>query len=370
MNKLPNRSDWLNWSWMVGPWLRVDLAGRCQFWNKLRGHGRQTLLALCAVILSAADWTPTASLYSDFPASVAPFSLTERSGRTVTLDDLKAKVWVAHFFFRCCSQGCAETTAAMARLQDAFARDPNVVLVSFTLDPENDTAEELQSYAAEHGADAERWLFLTGPRQTIHDLVRASFLHSVETKDNVSRDKSISHTFNLFVVDGDGRVRGYADGKSAESIDRLAARVRELTRPPLIYPTINAVLNGVAGVLLIAGYIAIRRRREILHKAIMLSALFVSMVFLAFYLYYHLVILKGHSVPFQGEGWVRPLYFVILISHIALAPIVAIMALATTFLGLKNRRDHHRRLARWTWPLWMYVSVTGVMVYVMLYHLA
>lgn len=337
-------------------------------WNTARRRKQALALLLLAALLSAAEWTPADSLYTDFPKPVGPFSLTERSGRTVALDDLRGKVWVAHFFFRCCSQGCADTTAAMARLQDAFAHNPNIVLVSFTLDPENDTAGELRGYAAEHGAHAERWLFLTGPRKTIDDLVRGSFLHPVDRNESVSRDKSIMHTFNLFVVDGEGRIRGYADGKSAESLDRLAARVRSLAGPPLIYPTINAALNGVAGVLLVAGYVAIRRRRETLHRAIMLSALCVSIVFLAFYLYYHLVILQGQSVRFQGEGWSRPAYLAILISHTALAPIVAILALVTTYLGLRDRRDRHRKLARWTWPLWLYVSLTGVIVYLMLYH--
>src|SRR5262245_35154691 len=159
--------------------------------NTARRRKQALALGLLAATLAAADWVPTDPLRTDFPNPVAPFSLTERSGRTVTLDDLKGKVWVAHFFFRCCSQGCAETTATMARLQDALARQPGVVLVSFTLDPESDTAEELQGYAADHGAAAERWLFLTGPRRTIYDLVRGSFLHAIKRNESVSRDKSI-----------------------------------------------------------------------------------------------------------------------------------------------------------------------------------
>lgn len=318
----------------------------------------------------AADWVPTDSLHADFPEPVSPFSLTERSGRTVTLDNLRGKVWIAHFFFRCCSQGCAETTAAMQRLQDAFASDPRIVLVSFTLDPETDTSEELSRYAADFGADTKRWLFLTGAEKTIHELVEKSFKKYVKKKPQADRDKRVIHSFDLFVVDQQGRIRGYANGKDAGEVSRLEARVRELAGRLLIYPTINASLNGVAGMLLVAGYIAIRRRRhEAIHKAIMLTALAVSILFLACYLYYHLVVLQGQSVRFQGEGWSRPLYFVILISHTALAPIVAILALITTFLGLKDRRTAHRRLARWTWPLWLYVSVTGVIVYLMLYHL-
>lgn len=257
----------------------------------------------------------------------------------------------------------------MARLQGAFARDPGVVLVSFTLDPENDTPEELRQYAADHGADPERWLFLTGPEKTIHNLAKTSFFQGVEPVPGADPDKRYVHSFNLMVVDQEGKIRGYASGKEPENVPLLERRVRELLGPPLIYPSINASLNGIAGILLVVGYLAIRRRQETFHKACMLSALAVSIVFLACYLYYHLVVLHGHSVRFHGEGWVRPLYFLVLITHIVLAPVVALMALATACLGLKDRRLAHVRLARWTWPLWMYVSITGVAVYLMLYHL-
>lgn len=307
------------------------------------------------------------SLHIDV-GDVAPFQLTERSERTISRDDLHGKVWIAQFFFRCCSQGCPQTTASMARLQEAFAGDPRVVLVSFTLDPENDTPEELRRYAADHGADPERWLFLTGSEKGIHELAQRSFFQSVQRIPDTDPDKRYLHTFNLMVVDQHGKIRGYASGKEPDNVPLLEKRVRELLGPPLIYPTINASLNGIAGLLLVAGYVAIRRRRESLHKACMLSALVVSIVFLACYLYYHIVVLRGESVRFQGEGWVRPLYFAVLITHIVLAPIVAILALVTAYLGLRERRQGHVRLARWTWPLWMYVSITGVLVYLMLYH--
>lgn len=312
------------------------------------------------------------SLRADATADLGPvglFSLTERSGRTVSNEDLRGKVWIAHFFFCRCSQGCAETTAAMARLQDSFAGDSRVLLVSFTLDPETDTALELRMYADDHGAHPKRWLFLTGPEQTIHSLVQESFQHAVGKTKDADPGKKIFHSFNLFVVDQDGQIRGYADGKDPQEVERLAARVRSLRRTQLIWPTVNASLNGCAGILLVAGYIAIRRRRETFHKTCMLSALVVSIVFLACYLYYHLIVLRGQSVRFLGEGWSRPAYFAVLISHTALAPVVAILALATAYLGLKDRRQTHRRLARWTWPLWLYVSITGVLVYVLLYHL-
>lgn len=136
---------------------------------------------------------------------------------------------------------------------------------------------------------------------------------------------------------------------------------------PLV--SVNAALNGLATVLLVAGYVLIKRHREIAHRNVMLLAFAVSVGFLACYLYYHLVVMQGQSTPFTQTGPVRYLYFVILISHIVLAATVPFLAAANIYLGLTDRRYRHRRLARWTFPIWLYVSVTGVLIYWMLYHL-
>ncbi len=133
-----------------------------------------------------------------------------------------------------------------------------------------------------------------------------------------------------------------------------------------IFPTINALLNGLTAVLLLIGYVLILRRKRALHKKIMLSAFTTSIVFLTSYLYYHAHV---GSVPFKGTGFVRPVYFTILISHTILAVVIVPMAIVTLVRGLSSRFDKHRRLARWTLPVWLYVSVTGVVVYMMLYHL-
>jgi uncharacterized membrane protein YozB (DUF420 family) len=135
------------------------------------------------------------------------------------------------------------------------------------------------------------------------------------------------------------------------------------------FPALNAALNGTSGLLIIAGYVAIRKGRVGLHKSCMLTALGVSVVFLASYLYYHIVERRGEPTRFMGPSDARVLYFTILISHTILAAIVAPLALVTAYLGLRNRLAGHVRLARWTLPIWLYVSVTGVIVYWMLYHL-
>src|SRR5262249_20164801 len=142
-------------------------------------------------------------------------------------------------------------------------------------------------------------------------------------------------------------------------------------RAKAILPSVNAGLNGLCALLLVAGYIAIRRRRERTHIAFMVSALVVSVVFLASYLFYHFVILdmtRDGPTRFSGTGWVWWTYMGILGSHTLLAAAVAPLALVTAYLGWRDRRVAHRRLARWTLPIWLYVSVTGVVVYWLLYH--
>ncbi len=131
-------------------------------------------------------------------------------------------------------------------------------------------------------------------------------------------------------------------------------------------PALNALLNTTAAILLVTGYRFIRQGRRDAHRRAMTAALVVSALFLASYLVYHAQV---GSVRFQKTGWIRPVYFIILISHTLLAACVAPMALITVWRAWKGRFDRHRRLARITLPLWLYVSVTGVVVYLMLYRL-
>jgi len=133
--------------------------------------------------------------------------------------------------------------------------------------------------------------------------------------------------------------------------------------------TVNAALNATATVLLIVGYILIRRHRETAHKRTMLAAFGVSIAFLTSYLAYHIWPVGAKAVPFGGTGPVRSLYYTILISHIILAALVPFLAVVTIYYALADRRGKHNRLARWTLPIWLYVSITGVVIYWMLYHL-
>jgi uncharacterized membrane protein YozB (DUF420 family) len=132
-------------------------------------------------------------------------------------------------------------------------------------------------------------------------------------------------------------------------------------------PTLNAALNATSAILLITGYVFIRRRKIAAHKVCMLSATVVSILFLVSYVIYHQAV--GFT-RFTGEGPIRVVYFAILIPHTILAVVAVVPLVATTLTrALKGQFDRHRRIARWTLPIWLYVSVTGVMVYWMLYQL-
>jgi uncharacterized membrane protein YozB (DUF420 family) len=131
-------------------------------------------------------------------------------------------------------------------------------------------------------------------------------------------------------------------------------------------PTVNAILNATAAILLLWGYTLIRRKRIETHRKVMLSAFGVSCAFLVCYLIYHAQV---GSVHFARTGAIRTVYLTILATHTVLAAAVPFLAVITLRRGLARRYDKHRRIARWTFPIWLYVSVTGVVVYLMLYHL-
>lgn len=136
---------------------------------------------------------------------------------------------------------------------------------------------------------------------------------------------------------------------------------------PAPLAAVNAVLNGTSVVLLVLGYTFIRRRNVVAHRACMIAAFGTSALFLVSYLAHHA---SWGSRPFSGHGWIRTVYFAVLLSHIVLAATIVPLALATLYRAWRGQLTQHRRLARWTLPTWLYVSVTGVLVYWMLYHLA
>jgi uncharacterized membrane protein YozB (DUF420 family) len=137
-------------------------------------------------------------------------------------------------------------------------------------------------------------------------------------------------------------------------------------------PAVNGSLNGLSAIFLTAGYVFIRRRNQVAHRNCMIAAFVTSTLFLACYLTYHtylgMVLHRGPTV-FKDPAWFRPIYLAILITHTILAAAIVPLVLITLSRALRQRFDRHRKIARWTWPLWMYVSVTGVLIYFLLYQI-
>lgn len=132
-----------------------------------------------------------------------------------------------------------------------------------------------------------------------------------------------------------------------------------------IFPPLDAVLNGTSAVLVASARAQIRRGQIAAHRALMIAAVCCSTLFLVFYLWYHAHV---GVVRFTAQGWIRPVYFGILITHTVLAAAIVPLVIITLYLGLRRRDPKHRRIARWTYPIWIYVSCTGVIVYLMLYQ--
>jgi cytochrome oxidase Cu insertion factor (SCO1/SenC/PrrC family)/uncharacterized membrane protein YozB (DUF420 family) len=339
---------------------------------------------LCLTCLTSCQQSAVGVSREGVVYPLGDFTLTERSGREVHASDLAGKVWIASFIFTRCTGPCPRVTAAMRQLQDEFAADSDVRLVTFTVDPEYDTADILKHYADKNEADPQRWLFLTGDKEAVYGLLRDRFHVGAEKDPTAPVGQSVNHDTHLAVVDQRGRVRGYFPGAAApndaDSETELRDGLRSLReevnvlRAEALYPPLNAALNAGAGVLLLAGFFAIRRRWVRLHVGCMASALVVSAAFLASYLYYHLAVRHGAPTTFQGQwpnapAWTATLYYIVLGSHTILAAVTAPLALYTAYLGVRRRWPRHVRIARWTLPIWLYVSATGVVVYWMLYRL-
>lgn len=366
---------------------------------------------------------PPLSLWS--PEGLEDFEFTDRTGETITRKHLSGKEWVIGFMFTRCRGPCPAIVAAMKRLQD----ETSVNMVLFTVDPEVDTPEVLSRFSKEyvtnpkpdaHG-EIPKWYWLTGPREKILSYIQRNFRVPA-----YGQNGSPEHSNNIMHVDETGHVLGkYLGMESAEMallrkiIQKKAPRGKMMTNPippgsirvegaPFgmtftrtsdeaesenpdgsasapqgdargleneaesrvpawirSLPTLNASLNGVATILLLVGYVLVKAKRITAHKVVMLSCFAISILFLASYCTYHAFVL---SKKFQGTGPVRWIYFTILISHVILAATVPILASMTIYRGLSQQWVRHRAIAKVTFPIWLYVSVTGVVIYLMLYQ--
>ncbi len=160
--------------------------------------------------------------------AVPDFSLTERSGRTVALKDLEGKVWVANFIYTTCPGPCPIMTSRLAALAKELPVRDDLMYVSFSVDPDHDTPEVLAKFADRYGADAKRWLFLTGPREEIHTLSTTGFLLALNRTTQPSADGPIVHSTRFVLVGRDGRIHSYYDGIDAKAVAQLKAEILKL----------------------------------------------------------------------------------------------------------------------------------------------
>ena len=297
------------------------------------------------------------------------FTLTERSGKQVTEADLAGDVWVAAFIFTRCPASCPRISTLMKGLQPDLIKS-GARLVSISVDPDYDTPEVLTQYAAGLGADPNRWWFLTGNQDAIYKLILEKFHLSVAAIPEGRRQveaESVAHSDRLALVDRGNRVVGVFDSNDTQALRDLLARAKRLASWARPFPAINASLNGTCAVLLLTGWTFILFGRVRAHAACMISSVVVSSVFLACYLIYHY---QAGSVEYLGTGSSRVIYRTILLSHTILATFGVVPLVSLTLIRA-IRRDwvRHARIARVTFPIWFYVSVTGVIIYWMLYQM-
>lgn len=328
-------------------------------------------------------------------------TLTSQDNQPFNSQSLLGKVWVVDFIFTNCPGPCPIMTGNLSTLQKAIGPSDDVHLVSVTCDPWRDDPATLKRYAESYGADLDHWTFLTGEFGEIQKYAAALFLtaenpreaaetqakeegEAAQSRSSQDHAGPIVHSSRMVLIDRTGKVHDWYYGTEADDMQRLIADVRTLAATPAAgatgtyagvlsaLPTVNASLNGIAALLLLIGRLLIRKGRRAAHMRVMLGAFMVSVVFLVCYLTYHTLRQMeqglGHT-RWEVDGVMRWVYYAILISHVVLAATVPFLAIRTLWLALSGRFDAHRRLAVITWPIWMYVSVTGVMVYLMLYHL-
>jgi cytochrome oxidase Cu insertion factor (SCO1/SenC/PrrC family) len=162
---------------------------------------------------------------------VPPFSLTERSGKTITNQDLNGKIWVADFIFTTCPGPCPLISANMAKLQTKLAGDPHVQLVSFTVDPQDDTPAVLSTYANHLGADPQHWWFLTGPEKPLYDLIQHGFYQAVQDNHNKPLEPGqfvVTHSTYMALVDSRGLIRGFYQGLDPDDQASLLKAIHQL----------------------------------------------------------------------------------------------------------------------------------------------
>jgi protein SCO1/2 len=204
--------------------------GRSSLYWPIRFLGLAILVLLAWTWFSHPEPPATASALRKY-AVVPPFSLTERSGRNITNNDLFGKIWVADFIFTTCPGPCPLVTANMAKIQAAVEHDPRVQLVTFTVDPTDDTPAVLAAYANKFGADPYRWWFLTGPEKPLYDLIQNGFYQVAQDNHGQKLEQGefvVTHSTRLVLVDANGIIRGFYDGVDSDGRADLLGAIKTL----------------------------------------------------------------------------------------------------------------------------------------------
>lgn len=382
------------------------------------------------------------------PPVVTGWSLTNQDGETVTPESLLGKPYVGTFIFTRCTTHCPDLVRRVFDLNQRL-EDIDVRFVTVSVDPDYDTVEHLKKYADNFGAEADRWMFLTGDKDEILKFAKFGFrqlpsepldaesfigpqaAHSLrlmhvgsdgrtvgtyhfrseddllalrrvlegkaETRDEhkplppaaatakeeneeeaepeptASISSDVDRTFVAFQEEGgiaDRDVQASEEVQGSEAVDE-ADPLASLPNWARRLPPVNAGLNAIATVFLLAGYVAIKKKRPRVHRNLMFATLAVSAVFLGCYLVYHWALHEytdAPGKPFPGTGVAKAIYYSILIPHMILAATVPFLAGLAVWRALQQRWQAHKRIVRWAYPIWLFVSVTGVVIYGMLYH--
>ncbi|MEO1697077.1 MAG: DUF420 domain-containing protein [Planctomycetota bacterium] len=335
---------------------------------------------------------------------VPDFAFARAGGGELTRADLEGTTWIAVPFFLRCAGPCPSITRDVAERIYPALEGTGVRIVSFSIDPAFDTPEKLAAYAEGLDVSLDRWSFVSAPdEETMHTFLGEGLKFAVD-RDPDADDPglAITHSTRMPVVDAEGKIAGWYEiadpgrdnPKGAPALPAeeagpiLDARIGLLVNRALAVagldasdgpaapsaarsriPLLNASLNGLSFLMLLCGIVAIKKGQKELHRMFMRAAFVASALFLGFYLYYHFAVLpiSGGPTKYNGTGTAKTLYLVMLASHVLLAIVNLPMVLRTFWLAHKEDWDRHKRLARWTFPIWLYVSVTGVAVYLVLY---
>jgi len=400
---------------------------------------------------------PIEAIQKSVKISFPKFELPESMGGTVSRESMKGKRWLANFIFTRCAGPCPMMTRDISELHRQVAKsNPDFCFVTFSVDPTHDTVDVLKKYAQTFRADHERWKFVTGNEEVMHDLIRRGFTQYVQPNLGELRKPGfeVAHSNRAVLINEDGipvgsfvmtipedvvKLRRIIEGKddfpkpgagisfsatsgenpgvslnlvpvndgdtidgtddasesgiadenklqrsgTVQQTESHGANVKETPqsknqeidrRLPVwaaLMPKLNACLNSICIVLLLSGLAAIKAGKKIAHRNLMITSFIVSVAFLICYLSYHEVLhrftgYRGRA--FDGGVLATRVYFGILIPHIILAALVPILALRVFYLAFKERWPEHRRIAKITLPIWLFVSITGVIIYGMLYH--